>query len=234
MAFSEEQHRELARKLDAGAVKSRQQSGRSLSYLEGWHVIAEANRIFGFENWSRETVETRLVAEHQRKVGKPPNDRDGWGVSYVCRVRVIVFAGGANVTREGIGSGHGIDADLGLAHESAVKEAETDAMKRCLMTFGNPFGLALYDKAQEGVERAPAPKRTEAPAKASAPPAPPSGLAEQLMKTLSFAKDEPDLDEIKNDPDFKTQFQLLGLADRARVAEHGKTVRAGFLPVMAG
>jgi hypothetical protein len=54
------------------------------------------------------------------------------------------------------------------------------------------------------------------------------------MKTLSFAKDERDFDEIKNDPDFKTQFQLLGLADRARVAEHGKTVRAGFLPVMAG
>ena len=29
--------------------------------------------------------------------------------------------------------------DLGQAHESAIKEAETDAMKRALMTFGNPF-----------------------------------------------------------------------------------------------
>lgn len=54
-----------------------------------------------------------------------------------------------------IGAGHGIDADLGLAHESAVKEAETDAMKRCLMTFGNPFGLALYDKTQANVAEAP-------------------------------------------------------------------------------
>ena len=26
-----------------------------------------------------------------------------------------------------------------LAHESALKEAETDAMKRALMTFGNPL-----------------------------------------------------------------------------------------------
>ena len=41
--------------------------------------------------------------------------------------------------------------DLGLAHESALKEAETDAMKRALMTFGNPFGLALYDKQQRQV-----------------------------------------------------------------------------------
>src|SRR5262249_13193550 len=32
-----------------------------------------------------------------------------------------------------------------------VKEAETDAMKRALMTFGNPFGLALYDKDQTNV-----------------------------------------------------------------------------------
>ena len=42
-----------------------------------------------------------------------------------------------------------IDADLGQAHESAIKEAETDSMGRALMTLGNPFGLALYDKQQE-------------------------------------------------------------------------------------
>ena len=53
--------------------------------------------------------------------------------------------------REGCGAGHGIDTDLGQAHESALKEAETDAMKRALMTFGNPFGLALYDKQQREV-----------------------------------------------------------------------------------
>ena len=41
--------------------------------------------------------------------------------------------------------------DIRDAHEGAIKEAETDAMKRALMTFGNPFGLALYDKAQVNV-----------------------------------------------------------------------------------
>ena len=45
-------------------------------------------------------------------------------------------------------------ADLGLARESALKEAETDATKRALMTFGNPFGLALYDKQQRQVSNA--------------------------------------------------------------------------------
>ena len=32
------------------------------------------------------------------------------------------------------------------AHDLALKAAETDATKRALATFGNPFGLALYDR----------------------------------------------------------------------------------------
>ena len=60
-------------------------------------------------------------------------------------------AGNAVVCREASGSGHGIGATPGTAHESAIKEAETDAMKRALITFGNPFGLALYDPELRGV-----------------------------------------------------------------------------------
>ena len=73
-------------------------------------------------------------------------------MTYIARVRISVCVGGQGLLiREGTGAGHGIDTDLGLAHESAIKEAETDAMKRALMTFGNPFGLALYDKSQRQV-----------------------------------------------------------------------------------
>ncbi|MGO8920850.1 MAG: Rad52/Rad22 family DNA repair protein [Stellaceae bacterium] len=39
------------------------------------------------------------------------------------------------------GTGHGSGATSGEAHESAPKEAETDATKRALATFGNQFGL---------------------------------------------------------------------------------------------
>ena len=71
-------------------------------------------------------------------------------MSYIARVRITITAGERSVIREGSGSGSGdgIAMDLGLAHESALKEAETDATKRALMTFGNPFGLALYAKQQ--------------------------------------------------------------------------------------
>jgi hypothetical protein len=123
--------------------------------MEGWVVISEANRIFGFDGWQRQTLFSRCIAQAERLIGARGTGREqknGWGVTYIARVRITVCVGGQGLLiREGTGAGHGIDADLGLAHESAIKEAETDAMKRALMTFGNPFGLALYDKSQRQV-----------------------------------------------------------------------------------
>src|SRR6185312_8155321 len=149
MSFSEQQNKDLAAPLSRAHVKGRNQAGRNVSYIEGWTAIAEANRIFGFDGWTRETVDIKLVAEREREIGAAK--KPGWGVSYIAKVKVVAFAGDSIVTREGVGAGHGIDQDLGQAHESAIKEAETDAMKRALMTFGNPFGLALYDKEQANV-----------------------------------------------------------------------------------
>ncbi len=146
--FTETQLEALKAPLARDAVKTREQGKSILSYIEAWHAIDEANRIFGFDAWDRETIECRCVMEWERKIGQGQYQRDGWGVTYTAKVRITV----GRIIREGTGAGHGIDADLGLAHESAIKEAESDAMKRALMTFGNPFGLALYDKTQSNVE----------------------------------------------------------------------------------
>ncbi len=160
--LSPEQAAALAAPLNRANVQTRSQAGRSFNYLEGWVAIREANRIFGFDGWQRETIELRCVSESQRPIGR--DQKPGWGVTYIARVRIRLgsqASGTHSLVREGSGAGHGIDVDLGLAHESALKEAETDAMKRALMTFGNPFGLALYDKQQRQVtssvreERAP-------------------------------------------------------------------------------
>ena len=150
LGFSPEQLAALAAPLDRAKVRQREQGRSRVSYLEGWQVIAEANRIFGFDGWQRQTIAVRCVAQAERTIGR--DQKPGWGVTYTARVRITVTAGGMTpLVREGTGAGHGIDADLGQAHESAIKEAETDAMKRALMTFGNPFGLALYDKRQREV-----------------------------------------------------------------------------------
>jgi len=150
--LSPEQSAALAAPLNRANVQTRSQAGRSFNYLEGWVAIKEANRIFGFDGWQRETIELRCVAESQRPIGR--DQKPGWGVTYIARVRIRIgsqASGAPSLVREGSGAGHGIDVDLGLAHESPLKEAETDAMKRALMTFGNPFGLALYDKQQRQV-----------------------------------------------------------------------------------
>jgi recombination DNA repair RAD52 pathway protein len=39
---------------------------RELAYT-AWHAIAEANRIFGFDGWDRETVEQRCIATRETR-----------------------------------------------------------------------------------------------------------------------------------------------------------------------
>ena len=148
-AFNPKQLQELQEPLSSQAVRTRNQSGRNLSYIEGWYAISEANRIFGFDSWDQEIVELKCVSERERKIGR--DQKPGWGISYVASIRITVNG----IKREGVGAGHGIDVDPGQAHESAIKEAATDAMTRALMTFGNQFGLALYAKEQRNVEDKP-------------------------------------------------------------------------------
>jgi DNA recombination protein Rad52 len=206
MSFTDEQKKALSADLNRSHVKEREQAGRKLSYIEGWLAIAEANRIFGYDAWTRETFDVKCVAEKERKIGRPPNTRDGWSVSYIAKVRVTVDG----VIREGIGSGHGIDADLGLAHESAIKEAETDAMKRALMTFGNPFGLALYDKGQTHVSDV----NTDGPLTQEGS----TEARDVLLKTIEMAKTGADLEKWKAQNDatinrlMRADFEIIKAA----------------------
>ena len=136
MGFSAKQVKALRRNLDQRYVRTREAHGRELSYIEGWYAISEANRIFGFDGWSRETVESRCVLARE--------NRGAFLAVYTAKVRISVQAGGTIIIREGHGSGEGRGASPGEAHDTALKAAETDATKRALATFGKPFGLALY------------------------------------------------------------------------------------------
>jgi hypothetical protein len=145
MAFTDQQTRLLKAKLDAQHVKTRKADGATLHYIEGWHVIAEANRIFGFDGWDRRTLMTNCIWTGTAG--------DSYLAAYVAKVRIYVRAGEVLIVREGSGTGEGRAPTPGQAHEIALKTAETDASKRALATFGNVFGLALYDPAQAGVKQ---------------------------------------------------------------------------------
>ncbi|MEY3757757.1 MAG: hypothetical protein RLZZ263_911 [Cyanobacteriota bacterium] len=103
----------LSAPLDRANVRQREQGRGRVSYLEGWQVIAEANRIFGFDGWERCRLISRCVAEHERPIGR--DRKKGWGLTYTARVRITVTGGNRNLIREGSGAGHGIDADKALA-----------------------------------------------------------------------------------------------------------------------
>lgn len=152
--FDEKTISELKRPLDTANIRGREQGGRSVSYIEGWHAIAEANRIFNFQ-WSRETIYCKEISRTEVMIGKGDYKKEGYKVGYEAKVRVMV----GDIIKEGTGHGSGTMSDLYDCIESAAKEAETDAMKRALMMFGNLFGLALYDKDKRNVEDYEAVKR---------------------------------------------------------------------------
>ena len=134
MTFTKEQTELLKQPINAANVEQREGGfGKPVDYVEGWHVIDEANRIFGFDGWSCETVETVCVNAEPRDF------------TYTAKVRVTI----GNVVREGTGAGSSNQQNFGKNHENAIKEAETDARKRALMTFGNQFGLCLYDRKKK-------------------------------------------------------------------------------------
>ena len=142
MSFSDKQVRALSRGVPRRSVKSRMSNGKELTYIEGWYAMAQANRIFGFDGWDRETIETKCLLA--REVRGVPS------AVYSARVRVTVNADGRVVIRDGHGTGEAHGGSLGEVHDRALKAAETDATKRALATFGKAFGLALYS----GVRRA--------------------------------------------------------------------------------
>jgi recombination DNA repair RAD52 pathway protein len=147
MGFSDTTTRKLRAKLNGSNIRTREWNGRTLSYIEGWHALSEANRIFGFDGWSRETVDLKCITETGPRAQHPH-------CAYIAKVRISVQAGEEQIVREGTGAGYSAAGSLAEAHALAAKEAETDATKRALATFGNPFGLALYDREQKNVRRA--------------------------------------------------------------------------------
>lgn len=150
MTLTPEQRGMLEAPLDPKHVKKPSGSfGPKGDYLEGWHVINELNRVFGFDGWSY-TIDLNRDALAEGKDGK---GNPQWQAAYTCICTLTV----AGVTRQDVGFGSGFAKAIGDAVEGATKEAATDALKRAARTFGNIFGLALYDKSRANVQAAPQP-----------------------------------------------------------------------------
>ena len=175
--------RALEEPLDPALVSHRKgRAGRAFPYIEGHTVIDEANRIFGYGGWGYDLVGDvvlREVEQADAKTGELRRFR-----AYTAVVRVMV-PGAQDRTDVGY---HAVAEDNADGHETAVKGAVTDGMKRALRSFGQRFGNGLYgDQPEEaGGGRTTArqtgrnggssqPQRAPAPAQAASAPADASG-----------------------------------------------------------
>jgi hypothetical protein len=194
MSFTEAQLRALNRAVPTRNVKTRISDGKELFYIEGWYCLVQANRIFGFDAWDRETLETKCLVGHEA--------RGSWTAVYSARVRITVRTNPGTIIRDGHGTGEAQRRSTAEAHDLALKAAETDATKRALATFGKAFGLALYAGTKNG---APIPTGAKADDPGSAPPAPdqiqrsPTLTAEaELEVSQTGARIEPDRQALRS------------------------------------
>lgn len=155
MPFSDEQLGRLRTPLAVDLVSQRQQSGRSLSYLEGFEAINQANDILGYDGWSH-TI-SRLDYNADIK-------------TYMAVVLVEVHdTNGVTLCRhEDVGCGI-VAGERPEGHETAMKGAVTDAMKRALRCLGDQFGNVLYDKTSDLHKQAGQQSRTPQQARPAAP-----------------------------------------------------------------
>ena len=134
----------LNEELSPEFVKDRDQAGNNLKYIEGYRSELNANRIFGYK-WSKQILDQKQLYERTYKNTK---GNEMIEIAYSCQIRAYFYIDDKEFYRDGSGFGNG-QASIGnpsQAHELAIKESETDGLKRALKSLGKQFGLGLYDK----------------------------------------------------------------------------------------
>ncbi len=135
MSLTNEQIKELLQPIDPARVGK---DGKGYSHVTAWDVRRRMNQIFGFAEWSSDVDEMVLITERETKTKQ---GKDAWFVLY--RAHCSVTVNGATYTEWA--AGDAISPDYGDAHDQAIKTAESQAFKRCVMNLGDQFGLSLYN-----------------------------------------------------------------------------------------
>ena len=132
----------LAEPLDPKLVAHRRGGKEQMvPYIEGYQAINQANRIFGHGRWGAQLVGPVAYRELTR-THKGSGEVSTVGM-YWASVRVHVRG---CEPRSDVGCAFTAD-DSPEAHDTAIKAAVTDAMKRALRQYGDQFGNALYNRA---------------------------------------------------------------------------------------
>lgn len=182
--FDKETIKLLDAPLDPRFVSTRKGGGNTnLKYVEGHDAIDQANRIFGYGEWSYRPLVCEQCVLRDALTG------EAVGISYKAQVELIVRGCIAPIVEVGsqpVASWNVEDqimkrrlndakynkkpvddseftlqekmnarAVIVDAHEMAEKGAVTDALKRALRTFGDQFGNGLYGDGKVQIDTTP-------------------------------------------------------------------------------
>lgn len=148
--FSADQVERLLKPIKPGRVY--QANGQA--HVAGWEIKAHLTRMFGFGRWQQEVLMCECIAEDPWDTGKVDDKRWDrpiirWWTTYRAMVRLSVFDTDGNLAymAEEVATGSADNQPSRAdAHDLAMKEAVTQALKRCAIGLGDQFGLSLYDK----------------------------------------------------------------------------------------
>ena len=125
---------EIARRVGAG--------GKKFSYIEGWFVLDQCNRIFGATGWSCEIKDIQVRVRPDKNKG------------FYAKARVISRVTLKDGTfHEDISVAGKYNKNESDAEMMACKTAVTDARKRVLRCFGRALGNSVYDKTSLAASR---------------------------------------------------------------------------------
>jgi hypothetical protein len=164
--------------LFAGLHKSRVgHNPKGFAHVQQWDVRRFLIRVFGFGGYDTELVSIDLI----REIEHPASSQSGkprWTVAYRVHQRLTIkdIHGRPIATFDGVATGDAQNQpSLGDAHDGAVKEADSQSLKRAAVNLGDAFGLSLYNG---GTTDAVVIWSAAHPAKPSSEEAPAPGLPE--------------------------------------------------------
>ena len=131
----------LGDSLDPGFVswRARTRDGpKDTPYIEAFRVIDQANRIFGYSGWGQRLEFVHLIEIDIVARGGEIKTAKGYQASVLVEVNGFP-------PRSDLGF-HPVENETLEGHDTAMKGAVSDAMKRAFRTFGPQFGNDLYAK----------------------------------------------------------------------------------------
>jgi hypothetical protein len=125
---------------DPGDVRTREGSrGTRLSYADVVLITDRLNEVFGPAGWTTGIEKLEVTGPVMARTSS--GEKEYW--TAYCVLRLQIHAEGFIKESSDVGFGDGWGRD---GVELAVKEARSDALKRCAKDLGPAFALGLWDK----------------------------------------------------------------------------------------